>query len=104
MNLFSNLFGTSTTAASNSTTLKELRSNTDVLNYEGPTEKCSICQDDILENQIIRKLNNCNHIFHIRCIERWLEANNRCPHCRASIISDEANEDNETETNDIPTV
>jgi len=27
----------------------------------------------------------CNHLFHNRCLEKWLEVKNECPYCRREI-------------------
>lgn len=45
------------------------------------TELCVICQDDITNNQIIRKI-KCKHIFHIECIDEWFLENKKCPTCK----------------------
>jgi len=42
---------------------------------------CVICQDDIMYNDIIRKI-KCKHIFHIDCIDKWFSENKRCPTCK----------------------
>lgn len=43
---------------------------------------CSICHDTFEVGQDIRKL-RCNHIFHSRCVDRWLtEQRSTCPLCR----------------------
>lgn len=39
------------------------------------------------ENQLkisieIFKINNCNHLFHKHCLNKWLQINNSCPLCR----------------------
>ena len=37
-----------------------------------PIEKCAICYDYLKSFQIIRTL-NCEHYFHQKCADRWLE-------------------------------
>ena len=44
-------------------------------------ETCVICQDDIINNEIIRNL-KCNHNFHIDCIDTWFSENKKCPMCK----------------------
>jgi hypothetical protein len=46
---------------------------------------CAICQDDIEENQIVRRLNHCHHSFHSNCIDVWFTTNVHCPTCRHDI-------------------
>jgi len=42
--------------------------------------ECTIC---LLEYTDETKTNTkCNHMFHIECLDRWLQANNTCPLCR----------------------
>ena len=50
------------------------------------TDKCDcmICMENIEENDICKKL-NCNHIFHSKCINSWLERTLECPLCRNNI-------------------
>jgi len=45
---------------------------------------CVICQDNILENQIIRTL-KCLHSFDLECIDNWLINNKKCPTCKFEI-------------------
>lgn len=45
---------------------------------------CPICIDHFVLNSIYRKL-ICNHVFHIKCIDKWFINNNKCPLCRNSI-------------------
>lgn len=47
---------------------------------------CTICQDRMKQNELIRTLNVCHHGFHKSCIDNWLL--NRsviCPTCRHDI-------------------
>lgn len=46
---------------------------------------CSICHNNIEENEVIRKVNHCSHSFHINCLETWLGQHNNCPLCRFQI-------------------
>ncbi|MAK78640.1 MAG: hypothetical protein CMH00_00185, partial [Marinovum sp.] len=36
-------------------------------------DKCTICQDYIRENSIVRQINKCKHTFHIECADRWFQ-------------------------------
>jgi len=44
-------------------------------------EPCVVCHEQYLENERIIRL-PCAHVFHERCIMRWLEDHNTCPVCR----------------------
>jgi hypothetical protein len=54
-------------------------------NTEDLEDVCTICQDTIEENQEVRRLSHCNHLFHINCIDTWFGSNVRCPTCRHDI-------------------
>ncbi|VVB12659.1 unnamed protein product [Arabis nemorensis] len=47
---------------------------------------CSICLGEFNEEESLRLLPKCNHIFHVICIDRWLKSHSNCPLCRAKII------------------
>ena len=49
-------------------------------------ETCSICLDEIRENERYELL-RCSHFYHKKCILQWLEKSNTCPECRRSIIN-----------------
>ena len=65
--------------------MNTLNNATDIINLEEPT-LCSICRDTITSNSVCRKIKNCNHLFHIVCIDQWLERSVNCPLCR-SVVS-----------------
>ena len=56
--------------------------NTELLNSQ-----CPICIDTYKPTEYYRKL-NCEHIFHKKCIDRWIKRDkNECPMCRDLIIN-----------------
>lgn len=56
---------------------------------------CSVCQDVIIETDMTRRINHCNHTYHRNCIDQWFERNVRCPVCRHDIREREDGEDSE---------
>lgn len=62
----------------------KLINNTTLLELSKELDFCSICQDTIETNSIIRKI-KCGHIFHHLCCDKWLENNKKCPTCRFNI-------------------
>jgi hypothetical protein len=48
-------------------------------------EPCSICWGPMNANNS-KKLDNCVHLYHTKCIEKWKKKNNTCPQCRTPII------------------
>ncbi|XP_040985813.1 NEP1-interacting protein-like 1 [Juglans microcarpa x Juglans regia] len=49
---------------------------------------CSICLQDFKEQDPVRELPNCGHLFHQYCIDKWLTRQGTCPLCREH-VSDE---------------
>lgn len=45
---------------------------------------CSICLVDYKDNDKLRLLPDCYHIFHVKCIDPWLRLHPTCPNCRSS--------------------
>lgn len=45
-------------------------------------KECSICLNSIFRNDMVTK---CGHVFHERCIKKWLENHTTCPLCRTQI-------------------
>jgi len=63
---------------------KNLDSNLKI-NYK----TCSICIDEYDDESEIRQL-NCNHVFHITCIDPWLlKESYKCPLCRDDTLPHE---------------
>lgn len=45
---------------------------------------CSICLSSLKKARLLP----CNHKFHPRCIQQWIEIDNSCPLCRKPIEDD----------------
>ncbi len=58
---------------------------------------CAICQNNLENNEIIRQLKNCKHVFHLTCIDTWLTNRSTCPTCRQPLINHNHHSDNEDE-------
>ena len=52
---------------------------------ESNQDECSICFDEFENEGNVRTLLPCNHKFHTRCINHWLQIEQTCPLCRADI-------------------
>ena len=48
---------------------------------------CAICYEDYIESSIMRVM-KCpgQHVFHKRCIDRWLVKSDKCPMCNCSVF------------------
>ncbi|KAG6513608.1 hypothetical protein ZIOFF_023940 [Zingiber officinale] len=49
--------------------------------------ECAVCLSELQEQERIRLLPSCLHVFHIDCIDTWLQFNANCPLCRASVTA-----------------
>lgn len=48
------------------------------------THECLICFDEIEDVDQDREcLSQCHKHFHKKCLQRWFQTNQSCPHCRA---------------------
>ncbi|KAL2327336.1 hypothetical protein Fmac_020763 [Flemingia macrophylla] len=47
---------------------------------------CSICLGDYKSSDLLRVLPDCDHVFHLKCIDPWLRLHPTCPLCRTSPI------------------
>ena len=54
------------------------------MNKEENLDVCSICIENITEDEIILTL-NCNHSFHEECIKFWFAKKLSCPLCDTDI-------------------
>ncbi|CAA7048258.1 unnamed protein product [Microthlaspi erraticum] len=55
-------------------------------NLPGLGEECVICLSDFVSGEQIRLLPKCNHGFHVRCIDKWLQQHLTCPKCRNCLV------------------
>ncbi|KAL2893139.1 E3 ubiquitin-protein ligase ATL6 [Bienertia sinuspersici] len=47
--------------------------------------ECAVCLNEFQDPEALRLLPGCSHVFHPRCIDRWLTAHVTCPICRQSL-------------------
>ncbi|KAJ4895267.1 RING-H2 finger protein ATL1 [Raphanus sativus] len=52
------------------------------------SQECSVCLNEFQEDEKLRIIPNCCHVFHIDCIDIWLQGNANCPLCRTSVSWD----------------
>ncbi|KAJ6767626.1 RING-H2 FINGER PROTEIN ATL71-RELATED [Salix koriyanagi] len=58
------------------------------LQHEGNDSRpfcCSICLGDYEDNDMLRFLPDCGHVFHLKCVDCWLKQHSTCPMCRNSL-------------------
>ncbi|CAN8253205.1 unnamed protein product [Cochlearia groenlandica] len=49
-------------------------------------EECAICLGMWEVGDLGRKLRNCEHGFHVECIDMWLSSHSTCPLCRNHVL------------------
>ena len=47
--------------------------------------ECNICLE--CDSKCNFKMKSCDHRFHAKCIQKWLETNNTCPICRKKVYT-----------------
>ncbi|KAI9124540.1 hypothetical protein K1719_004462 [Acacia pycnantha] len=62
-------------------------------NIEDPSNSstCSICLADYKEDDMLRLLPDCGHLFHLLCVDPWLKLHKTCPTCRTRTSSSSVN-------------
>lgn len=46
---------------------------------------CAVCLYDVISGENCRKLPKCGHVFHVECVDAWLQSNRTCPLCRRQV-------------------
>ena len=46
---------------------------------------CLICQEDIHFCHEEISVVNCGHLFHKKCLQKWLDTNSTCPECKSAV-------------------
>lgn len=49
------------------------------------TIECAVCLNNLEDGEMTRFLPNCEHNFHVACIDTWLSTNTTCPVCRTAV-------------------
>ncbi|CAL9177692.1 unnamed protein product, partial [Musa hybrid cultivar] len=53
-------------------------------------ESCAVCLYELEGADEVRLMSNCRHVFHRRCVDRWLDHGQcTCPMCRAPFFPEE---------------
>ncbi|GAU13733.1 hypothetical protein TSUD_348370 [Trifolium subterraneum] len=54
---------------------------------DGLDLECSVCLSEVVEGEKLRVLPQCNHRFHIDCIDMWFQSHSTCPLCRTTLAT-----------------
>ncbi|KAI9081767.1 hypothetical protein K1719_036029 [Acacia pycnantha] len=52
---------------------------------EGSNKECAICLSEFEEEEWVKRLPSCAHIFHVSCIATWFRSRSNCPICRSNV-------------------
>ncbi|PAN23834.1 hypothetical protein GQ55_4G123300 [Panicum hallii var. hallii] len=55
--------------------------------------ECAVCLGAVQEGEMVRRLPDCGHVYHVECIDRWLAAHRTCPLCRSELDPCKTNSD-----------
>jgi len=47
---------------------------------------CSICMEEFNPKKVVVKKTECDHYFHFKCIDNWLQVSRHCPLCRKDLV------------------
>ncbi|KAL6905298.1 hypothetical protein ACP4OV_002899 [Aristida adscensionis] len=53
----------------------------------GLPEDCPVCLEPFADDDGVRVVPACGHLYHAPCIDRWLDVRNSCPVCRCAVAS-----------------
>ncbi|XP_016468395.2 RING-H2 finger protein ATL78-like [Nicotiana tabacum] len=56
------------------------------LKHPGIDSECVICLSEFGVGEKVKVLPKCNHGFHVKCIDKWLNSHSSCPTCRHCLI------------------
>ncbi|PON46866.1 Zinc finger transcription factor [Parasponia andersonii] len=48
--------------------------------------ECAVCLNEFQDNETLRLIPKCDHVFHPDCIDAWLVSHSTCPVCRANLV------------------
>jgi hypothetical protein len=65
--------------------------------------RCAISRDDFLPNDLILKIDHCNHIFKKESLLSWFENSSKCPICRHDIRTNNTTSNTNNTSNTINT-
>ncbi|CAI9260139.1 unnamed protein product [Lactuca saligna] len=50
--------------------------------------ECAVCLNEYEDEETLRLIPKCDHVFHPECIDAWFENHVTCPVCRANLVPD----------------
>ncbi|TYJ41731.1 hypothetical protein E1A91_A03G041200v1 [Gossypium mustelinum] len=56
-----------------------------ILHTKGEETECCICLGVFEDEEMVKVLPQCNHVYHSQCVDKWLGSQSSCPLCRACL-------------------
>ncbi|ESQ38664.1 hypothetical protein EUTSA_v10029483mg [Eutrema salsugineum] len=47
---------------------------------------CAVCLNEYKNDETLRLVSPCGHVFHADCVDIWLSYRSTCPICRADVV------------------
>lgn len=60
--------------------------------------ECAICLNEFEEDETLKLVPKCDHVFHPECIDTWLAGHTTCPVCRTNLVPEQAQITNSAES------
>lgn len=48
--------------------------------------ECAVCLNEFKDDETLRLVTPCVHVFHADCVDIWLSYRSTCPICRANVV------------------
>ncbi|KAL7585648.1 RING-H2 finger protein ATL1 [Lactuca sativa] len=58
----------------------------DKVNHCDESTECSICLGEYEDDEWVKTIPNCSHVFHVSCIDTWFQTHSNCPLCRSDVF------------------
>lgn len=65
--------------------IKKLRTKYFFVDRHDGEKSCGICLDEFKNCDKMKLTGVCNHDFHEKCLDKWLENEKRCPICNTDL-------------------
>ncbi|XP_027174730.1 RING-H2 finger protein ATL57-like [Coffea eugenioides] len=83
--LHSSLRSTTAMVSSSSSELEGAVGSSSSTSVEEYNNECSICLALFEENERVKVIPGCMHVFHSECVDKWLQNKASCPLCRSNL-------------------
>ncbi|XP_071702501.1 E3 ubiquitin-protein ligase ATL6-like [Rutidosis leptorrhynchoides] len=58
--------------------------------------ECAVCLNEYEDEETLRLIPKCDHVFHPECIDAWFENHVTCPVCRANLVPEKRDSQEQT--------